>query len=184
MRNRILSIQQELREPTRAMGASVIRSKKRNASRLFGESIAGAQSKKEHDKYLIVTGQLIQSGSPVAGKPVELVGLFNETGHPKSFSHYISSDTTDKKGYFKMALKHDSSGTIDIAATGLVKIKVDGNEYYLKPKPMADVTHMLSIIFPGSLKAAILKFLKVRNPAVLISVNFIGLATGQQVKLP
>lgn len=175
MKNRILSIQQELKSTQVSHGYSLIGLQK---SKHFVRS-----KSKGHDKYLIVTGQLVKDGSPVANKDVKLIGLWHENAYAMSSTPYIGSAKTDKNGYFKMALKYDSSATMEIAARANVKIEVDGSQYLLKPKPMSDVSHMLSILFPGNLKAAILKFLKVRNPMVLISMNFIGLATGQKVNL-
>ena len=182
MRNRILSIQQELKAPGVAQSYSLIGVNKKSRSARPGGLLVRTKSK-DHDKYLIVTGQLTKNDSPVANKRVELVGLWHENGYAMSSTNYIASAKTDANGYFKMALKYDQTNTIEVAARALVKIKVDGQEYLLKPKPMADLTHMLSIIFPGDMKGAILKFLKVRNPMKLISTNFIGLATAQKVPL-
>lgn len=182
MRNRILSIQQELKQPTLSISHSLIGARKK--SKLSSAKSVYSRSKNsDHDKFLIVCGQLIKDNKPVANKEVELVGLWHENGYAMSSTLYISSSKTDKDGYFKMALKHDQVNTMDIAASATVKIKVDGQEYLLKPKPMSNLTHMLSVIFPGDLKGAILKFLKAKNPMKLISMNFIGLATAQKVTL-
>ena len=149
MRNRILSIQQELRTTRYASGASLTLGKSMQR-RALGMS-------KDHTSFLPVFGLVTKNGKPVTNAKVKLMKFRSSEGNI-NYTPLIKETKTNAKGVFLLGLKYSSTSIGSLMSAGRINVDIttstDTYEVHIPVKREEIVASVIKNLLPKPPKAS------------------------------